>query len=69
MEIFIFNVIFKAWIYIFSGHLPDTNNLLEKEDMVRMKRCIYAMQRDGLPPVTTHNVASRLKIFNYQIQL
>jgi hypothetical protein len=24
--------------------------------MVKIKRCIYALQRDGLPPITTHNV-------------
>ncbi|CAF4887596.1 unnamed protein product [Pieris macdunnoughi] len=38
------------------GHLPDTSALLQKEDTVRLKRCIYALQRDGLPPVTTHNI-------------
>ncbi|KAB0802584.1 hypothetical protein PPYR_04770 [Photinus pyralis] len=39
-----------------SGRMPDAPELLQKEDMVRLKRCIYALQRDGLPPVTTHNV-------------
>ncbi|CAH0549333.1 unnamed protein product [Brassicogethes aeneus] len=39
-----------------SGKLPEGAELLQKEDMVRMKRCIYSLQRDGLPPVTTHNV-------------
>ncbi|GBP56651.1 Glycogen synthase [Eumeta japonica] len=38
------------------GHLPEASDLLLKEDTVRLKRCIYALQRDGLPPVTTHNV-------------
>lgn len=36
--------------------MPDPSELLQKEDLVRLKRCIYALQRDGLPPVTTHNV-------------
>ncbi|KOB68010.1 Glycogen synthase [Operophtera brumata] len=38
------------------GHLPDASELFEKEDTVRLKRCIYSLQRDGLPPVTTHNI-------------
>lgn len=41
---------------ICSGHLPDSGDLLTKEDMVKIKRCLYALQRDGHPPVTTHNV-------------
>ncbi|PSN29113.1 Glycogen [starch] synthase [Blattella germanica] len=39
-----------------SGRLPNPNELLRKEDVVKIKRCIYALQRDGLPPVTTHNI-------------
>ncbi|KDR15979.1 glycogen [starch] synthase [Zootermopsis nevadensis] len=39
-----------------SGRLPNPSELLQKEDMVKIKRCIYALQRDGLPPITTHNV-------------
>ncbi|KAJ8707790.1 hypothetical protein PYW07_011467 [Mythimna separata] len=39
-----------------SGHLPDASDLMHKEDTVRLKRCIYSLQRDGLPPITTHNV-------------
>lgn len=39
-----------------SGHLPDTTDLLQKDDMVKIKRCLYALQRTGHPPVTTHNV-------------
>jgi hypothetical protein len=39
-----------------SGRLPNPNELLQKDDMVKIKRCIYALQRDGLPPITTHNV-------------
>lgn len=36
--------------------MPDPEALLLKEDKVKLKSCIYALQRDGLPPVTTHNV-------------
>ncbi|XP_066991231.1 glycogen [starch] synthase [Anabrus simplex] len=39
-----------------SGRLPSPGELLLKEDTVKIKRCIYALQRNGLPPVTTHNV-------------
>lgn len=42
--------------YVHSGHLPQSSELLTKEDIVKVKRCLYALQRDGLPPVTTHNV-------------
>nr|WIM01506.1 glycogen synthase [Limnephilus lunatus] len=38
------------------GHLPQPNELLQKDDTVRLKRCMYALQRDTMPPVTTHNV-------------
>lgn len=59
----------------FSGRLPDSEELLQKEDTVRLKRCIYATQRDTLPPITTHNVVDdasdpvlnsfrRCKLFN-----
>ncbi|KAK9508059.1 hypothetical protein O3M35_007805 [Rhynocoris fuscipes] len=39
-----------------SGRMPDETELLTKEDRVKMKRCLFALQRYGLPPVTTHNV-------------
>jgi glycogen(starch) synthase len=39
-----------------SGRLPESEELLLKEDTVRLKRCIYAAQRVSLPPITTHNV-------------
>ncbi|XP_066964835.1 glycogen [starch] synthase isoform X2 [Macrobrachium rosenbergii] len=39
-----------------TGRLPDSSELLLKEETVRLKRCIYAAQRKSLPPITTHNV-------------
>ncbi|XP_050728294.1 glycogen [starch] synthase-like [Eriocheir sinensis] len=39
-----------------SGRLPESEELLLKEETVRLKRCIYASQRKTLPPITTHNV-------------
>lgn len=41
-----------------SGFLPHSDELLTKEDTVKIKRCLFALQRDGLPPITTHNVVS-----------
>lgn len=38
------------------GDLPVSADLLTKENVVKIKRCLYALQRDGLPPITTHNV-------------
>ncbi|CAH1963531.1 unnamed protein product [Acanthoscelides obtectus] len=39
-----------------SGRLPDGQNILLKEEMVRLKRCIFSLHRDTMPPITTHNV-------------
>lgn len=55
--------------------MPVEEELLTKEDTVRLKRCLYALQRSDLPPVTTHNVINdwsdpvlntirRCKLFN-----
>ena len=38
------------------GEIPDTKDLLDKQDTITLKRCIYAAQRPHLPPVVTHNV-------------
>jgi glycogen(starch) synthase len=39
-----------------SGKVPSPEELLLPEDVVKLKRCIYASQRTGLPPICTHNV-------------
>jgi glycogen(starch) synthase len=39
-----------------SGKLPTEDDLLQKDDEVQIKRCLYSLQRDTMPPVTTHNV-------------
>lgn len=46
----------KMYEICLSGRMPDPSELLEKEDKVKLKRCIYGLQRHGLPPVTTHNI-------------
>ena len=47
---------FQWNIVVHSGRLPEGEELLLKEDTVRLKRCIYATQRSSLPPITTHNI-------------
>ncbi|XP_022660462.1 glycogen [starch] synthase-like [Varroa jacobsoni] len=39
-----------------SGRIPSNEDLLHSEDIVKLKRGIYATQRNDLPPVCTHNV-------------
>jgi len=38
------------------GNVPDADKLLDKDDVVKLKRCIRAAQRHAWPPITTHNV-------------
>jgi len=38
------------------GNLPDPKDLLSRDDMVKLKRCIFAQGAVGLPPITTHNI-------------
>jgi glycogen(starch) synthase len=41
-----------------SGSLvPEMSELLSEEDRVMLKRRIFALKRNSLPPVTTHNMA------------
>ncbi|XP_041471653.1 glycogen [starch] synthase, muscle-like [Lytechinus variegatus] len=57
------------------GEIIKPEDLLLSEDLVKLKRCIYASQRPNLPPICTHNVIDdhqdpvlcnlrRLKMFN-----
>ncbi|KAG0424763.1 hypothetical protein HPB47_028029 [Ixodes persulcatus] len=39
-----------------EGKIPKGEELIYAEDLVRLKRCIYASQRTTLPPVCTHNM-------------
>ncbi|XP_022083700.1 glycogen [starch] synthase, muscle-like [Acanthaster planci] len=48
----------KIFESILRGEMPDIEKLLERADTVQLKRCIYAAQRPGLPPVCTHNVTN-----------
>jgi glycogen synthase len=55
--------------------IPTPDSLLSEEDQVLLKRRIFALKRNSLPPVTTHNMADdtgdpilnqirRVKLFN-----
>jgi len=38
------------------GTIPDTSDLLSKNDIVKLKRCIFAEGASSMPPITTHNI-------------
>ena len=38
------------------GKLPDPATLLSQQEIVSLKRRIFAMKRDTLPPIITHNL-------------
>ena len=38
------------------GNIPDANELLTKNDIIRLKRCIFAEGASSMPPITTHNI-------------
>eukprot|EP00795_Rhopilema_esculentum_P003714 gene3714-14987_t len=59
------------------GRLPEKDELLVKDDLVKLKRCIFATQRAGLPPIVTHNMLDdgtdpilnhirRIQLFNHR---
>lgn len=39
-----------------KGQLPKEDEILKQEDKVKLKRCLFAAQRQELPPICTHNV-------------
>lgn len=40
------------------GNLPATDELLSRDEVITLKRCMYANQCHSLPPVVTHNVTN-----------
>ena len=38
------------------GIIPDSGDLLAKNDIVKLKRCVFAQGASALPPITTHNI-------------
>lgn len=56
--------------------IPTSEELLSAEDIVLLKRRIFALKRNSLPPITTHNMADdandpilnqirRVRLFNH----
>jgi len=43
------------------GEVPSSSDLLTRDDLTKLKRSIFAAQKPGLPPVTTHNVINESK--------
>jgi len=41
---------------LLTGQIPGADDLIDKDDKVRLKRALYGMQQRALPPVVTHNV-------------
>ncbi|KNC96136.1 uncharacterized protein SPPG_08523 [Spizellomyces punctatus DAOM BR117] len=39
------------------GKIPDASHLVSDQDFVLLKRRIFALKRDSLPPIVTHNMA------------
>uniref|UniRef100_A0A6F9DF03 Glycogen [starch] synthase n=1 Tax=Phallusia mammillata TaxID=59560 RepID=A0A6F9DF03_9ASCI len=39
------------------GRMPTNDDLLERDDLIKLKRCMYANQSTALPPIVTHNMA------------
>nr|XP_019961491.1 PREDICTED: glycogen [starch] synthase, muscle-like [Paralichthys olivaceus] len=46
----------KLYDSLLVGQLPDISKMLDKEDFTIMKRAIFATQRQGQPPICTHNM-------------
>jgi len=40
------------------GFVPEPSELLTRDDLTKLKRCIYAAQDPRPPPITTHNVVN-----------
>ena len=48
----------RALLWHEGDPLPDDKDLLSAEDKVRLRRRLYAMKRNGFPPIVTHNMAN-----------
>jgi glycogen(starch) synthase len=69
----------RLFVHFFTseeGFLPTPDELLSEEDQVLLKRRIFALKRNSLPPIVTHNMADdasdpilnqirRVKLFNH----
>ncbi|XP_067927802.1 glycogen [starch] synthase-like [Watersipora subatra] len=42
--------------HVLRGEIPTADALLSREDILKLKGCVYNSQKPGLPPICTHNV-------------
>jgi len=67
----------RLYEHCLRGHVPTGNQIIFKEDVVKLKRCTFSVARSTLPPVCTHNVIDdqtdptlaairRCKLFNHR---
>merc|ERR1719334_1201042 len=67
----------RLYEHCLRGHVPSGNQIIFKEDVVKLKRCTFSVARSTLPPVCTHNVIDdqtdptlaairRCKLFNHR---
>ncbi|KAK2719144.1 hypothetical protein QYM36_004841 [Artemia franciscana] len=50
----------KMYEAFHRGGIPENNKLLSQDDIMKIKRLLYASQRSSLPPITTHNIVDDL---------
>lgn len=46
----------KFFDHVTSGEIPKLSDLVDETWMLRLRRTMHAWRRDGLPPVTTHDI-------------
>lgn len=67
----------RLYEHCLRGHVPSGNQIIFKEDVIKLKRCTFSVARTTLPPVCTHNVIDdqadpalsairRCKLFNHR---
>ena len=45
-------------IFPLRGEIPGNEELLSREDIIKLKGCVYYSQKHSLPPICTHNVVN-----------
>lgn len=65
----------KIYDKVIRGAIPKESDLMDENDLNRLKRQIFALKRENLPPIVTHNMVDgdsdlvlrevrRLQLFN-----
>ena len=56
LHVLLHEPVLNTFLQLFRGQLPDSSTLIEKQDIIKLKKCIFSAQRTKLPPIVTHNV-------------